>query len=134
VRLPGLAQARQQQLVGRAPHLVREALQPVAHRLDDAAVEQLAVLVQHEVVRVAVELLEGELADLAPVDALDGRAQVQPQRDSLLLVERGRGLPRLEHELHGARPRAAAGARAGAHGGRGAGRGGIKVACGARAS
>lgn len=78
VRVPRVAHAREQQLVHRRLDRLGARHEVHAHRLHDAAVEQLAVLVQHQLVREAVQLLKRQLRRLLRVDLADRALQLQP--------------------------------------------------------
>mmetsp|Transcript_23744 Transcript_23744/g.77363 ORF Transcript_23744/g.77363 Transcript_23744/m.77363 type:complete len:746 (+) Transcript_23744:257-2494(+) len=72
VLFPLLLELRQKVAVGRNRNLLRNAAQVEGDGLDEPVVQLVAKLVQHHVVRIAVQLLEREPRRVLPVDLVDG--------------------------------------------------------------
>ena len=75
---PARARDGEQLLIGRRGDDRGDGLEVLVHGLLHAVVQQLTVLVQHEVVRVAVQLLEREHRRVLVVDLVDRLAQRLP--------------------------------------------------------
>lgn len=99
VRVPRVAHAREEQLIRRRLDHLRARHEVLPHRLHDAAVQQLAVLVQHELVCKAVQLLERQLRRLLRVDLANGVLQLQPYLHRTRLTQGLLLLKGLQHEL-----------------------------------
>ena len=64
----------------------RHRLQVRRHRVDEPRVQLVAEFVQHHVVRVAVQLLEGEVRGVLPVDLVDRLLERRPRPVGVLGV------------------------------------------------
>ena len=96
-----------QLLVASSGHGAEDLAKVHRHELSHALVEDLAVLVKNHVVRVAVKLLERELARVLLVDLANCALQVAPNLHRPLSVHDLVALEGLDHELalgHGATP------------------------------
>ena len=84
--LPLVLQRLEHQLLVRLLDLPRHRLQVRRHRVDEPRVQLVAEFVQHHVVRVAVQLLEGEVRGVLPVDLVDRLLERRPRAVGVLGV------------------------------------------------